>query len=150
MGSLKVPDTITTDSERETRRTGKALSGILSRGDVVSLEGELGSGKTQVVKGIAEGLGIDPEKMVCSPTFTIVNIYEGRVRLYHVDLYRLGEEYDELEQTGIFDAVGGDGIAAIEWGDKVKKYLPKNSIRIILKILSENQREITVLRGFSP
>jgi len=150
MGSLKVPETITTDSERETRRAGKALSGILSTGDIVSLEGELGSGKTQVVKGIAEGMGIDAEKTVCSPTFTIINIYEGRVKLYHVDLYRLGEEYDELEQTGIFDVIGGDGIVLIEWGERAKKYLPKNSIRIILNILSENQREITVLRGFSP
>lgn len=150
MGPLKLPDRIQTGSVTETRKAGKTLSALLSTGDVVSLEGELGSGKTQFVKGIAEGMDMDPEKTVFSPTYTIINIYEGRERLYHVDLYRLSADFDELAETGFFEVVGGDGIALIEWGDRAINYLPLNSFRVILSILDENRRQITLLRGLNP
>ncbi len=149
MGPLKIPDTIFSGNDQETRSIGRELVKILCPGDVVSLEGELGAGKTQLVKGVAEGMGIDPEREVSSPTFTIINVYEGKEVLYHIDLYRLGEDWDELSRTGIFDVIGGEGVALIEWGDRAKNYLPKNTIRIILKILNDNDREIKMLRGWS-
>ncbi|NIO17100.1 MAG: tRNA (adenosine(37)-N6)-threonylcarbamoyltransferase complex ATPase subunit type 1 TsaE [Deltaproteobacteria bacterium] len=149
MGPLKIPDTIFSGNDQETRSVGRELVRILCPGDVVSLEGELGAGKTQLVKGVAEGMGIDPESQVFSPTFSIINVYEGKQVLYHIDLYRLGEDWDELSRTGIFDVIGGEGVALIEWGDRAKNYLPKNTIRIILKILNDNDREIKMLRGWS-
>ncbi len=149
MGPLKIPDTIFSGNDQETRSVGRELVQILCPGDVVSLEGELGAGKTQLVKGVAEGMGIDPESQVFSPTFSIINVYEGKQVLYHIDLYRLGEDWDELSRTGIFDVIGGEGVALIEWGDRAKNYLPKNTIRIILKILNDNDREIKMLRGWS-
>ncbi len=94
-------------------------------------------------------MGIDPEREVSSPTFSIINVYEGKEVIYHIDLYRLGEDWDELSRTGIFDVIAGEGIALIEWGDRAKNYLPKNTIRIILKILNDNDREIQMLRGWS-
>jgi tRNA threonylcarbamoyladenosine biosynthesis protein TsaE len=148
MEMIKIPDTFLTGSVSETRKIGQELVYILRAGDVVSLEGELGAGKTQIVKGFASGMGIDADREVFSPTFSIINIYEGRIKLYHVDLYRLGEDWEELEQTGFFDVLAGGGVALIEWGDRAKNYLPTDSIRIILTILSENERKITILRGW--
>lgn len=149
MGSIEIPGIFFSGSVSETRRVGSGLIHELSPGDVVSLEGELGAGKTQIVKGVAQGAGIDAERTVFSPSFSIINIYEGRIKLYHVDLYRLSEGWLELEQSGFFDVLKGEGVALIEWGERAKKYLPTDSIRIILKILSATEREITVLRGWN-
>lgn len=148
MGCFKIPSRVITGSEEQTRQVGRKLSEVLDDGSVVSLEGELGSGKTQVVKGIAEGMGISPDRAVFSPTFTIVNIYEGRRKIYHIDLYRLEGNYDEIEEAGIFEILEGGGIVVIEWGERLKNYLPRDCIRIILKILDEGSRELLIQRGW--
>lgn len=107
---------IRSSSAEETRAFGRRLATLLIAGDVLVLSGDLGAGKTQLTKGIAEGLGIN--EAVTSPTFTIEMVYEGaRLTLYHFDLYRL-DDADQLEDTGLFDALDADGVCVIEWGER--------------------------------
>ena len=103
------------DSAEATERLGELLAPILEEGDVVILEGDLGAGKTQFVKGVARGLGADGE--VTSPTFNLLSSHEGgRLALHHMDLYRLADE-GELGEAGALDMVGIDGAALVEWGE---------------------------------
>lgn len=105
-----------TASEMETAAAGEALGRRLSAGDVVLLYGDLGAGKTAFVRGMARGIGANPDE-VTSPTFTIVQEYAGRsATLYHVDLYRL--EAAEVDDLGLEDLVAGDAIVAIEWAER--------------------------------
>ncbi len=119
-----------TASAEETRTLGVALGAVLEAGDFVGLLGEMGAGKTQLVRGVAEGAGVDPRE-VASPTFAIVYPYEGRVRLYHADLYRLSSR-DELYATGYFDLFSGDGALLVEWVDLVAGAAPADALRIEL------------------
>lgn len=108
--------TITTRTERETAAAGEELARRLGPGDVVLLYGDLGAGKTAFVRGMARGIGADPDD-VSSPTFTIVQEYAGgRATLFHVDLYRL--EPAEIDDLGLEDLVAGDGVVAIEWAER--------------------------------
>lgn len=103
-------------SAEETRALGRAMAGFLEPGDTLVLTGDLGAGKTQLTKGIAEGLGITDE--VTSPTFALELVHEGgRLALYHFDLYRL-HDADELGEAGLWDVLGGDGVCVIEWGEQ--------------------------------
>lgn len=105
-----------TCSREETIALGKRLGRALAPGDVLVLTGDLGAGKTQLTKGLAAGMGVEGD--VTSPTFTIEMVYEGaEMPLYHFDLYRL-DDPDQLEDTGIFDVLGADGVCAIEWGEQ--------------------------------
>lgn len=105
-----------TFSREETVALGERLGGLLAPGDVLVLTGDLGAGKTQLTKGIARGLGVHDD--VTSPTFTLEMVYEGSgTSLYHFDLYRL-DDPDQLEDTGIFDVLGADGVCVIEWGEQ--------------------------------
>lgn len=105
-----------TFSQDETIAFGAKLGALLAPGDVLVLTGDLGAGKTQLTKGIAQALGIDAN--VTSPTFTIQMVYDGdELTLNHFDLYRL-ESADELEDTGLFDVLGADGVCVIEWGEQ--------------------------------
>ena len=105
-----------TDSREETIALGERLGRALTAGDVLVLTGDLGAGKTQLTKGIAAGMGVEGD--VTSPTFTIEMVYEGaEMPLYHFDLYRL-DDPDQLEDTGIFDVLGADGVCSIEWGEQ--------------------------------
>ena len=107
---------VETKSESETSEAGESLARTLKPGDVVLLYGDLGAGKTAFVRGMAKGLGANPED-VSSPTFTIVQEYAApAVTLYHVDLYRL--EPAEIDDLGLDDLVSGDGIVAIEWAER--------------------------------
>jgi tRNA threonylcarbamoyladenosine biosynthesis protein TsaE len=104
-------------------RAGKRLAAIVRAGDVIGLVGDLGAGKTVLVKGLAAGLGIDPTH-VASPTFTLINEHRGgRVLLHHIDLYRL-ERADELIELGLEELVGGEGVCAIEWVDRFAGRFP--------------------------
>lgn len=106
----------TTASQAQTIAFGERLGRLLEAGDVLVLTGDLGAGKTQLTKGLAAGLGVVDD--VTSPTFTIEMVYEGeRMPLYHFDLYRL-DDPDQLEDTGLFDVLGVDGVCAIEWGEQ--------------------------------
>ena len=115
-------DTITSHSPEETFAHGRALAATLRPGDVLALDGGLGAGKTQFVKGLAAGLGCTGE--VTSPTFTLVHEYTGgRLPLFHLDLYRLETE-DEVLQLGLDDYLGEGGVLAIEWAGKFPALLP--------------------------
>lgn len=108
--------TFVSDSQESTIALGRVLGTILQPGDVLVLTGDLGAGKTQLTKGIAAGMGVTDD--VTSPTFTIEMVYEGTsMPLYHFDLYRL-DDPDQLEDTGLFDVLGGDGPCIIEWGEQ--------------------------------
>jgi len=135
-----------THSPEETREFGRTLAQRLEPGSVVALTGPLGSGKTVLVQGICSEFGA--EKAVSSPSFVIINEYPGsrqgsRIWIYHFDLYRL-ENPDELVGLGYEEYFYGQGISLIEWADKVKDFLPEKRWEINLKIISENEREITI------
>jgi len=137
-----------TRSPEETKELGRSLAEQLEPGSLVAFIGSLGSGKTVLIQGICSGLGV--ERKVTSPTFVIINEYPGRLSgspiwVYHFDLYRL-ENVDEFIKLGFEEYFYGNGITLIEWAEKVKEFLPKKRIEISLKIISENEREITVAK----
>ena len=117
-----------TESAEQTRELGRNLADVLRSGDTVLLRGELGAGKSELVRGIAEGLGIS--ETVTSPSFTILNQYEsGRIPLYHFDWYRL-ESSEELYELGLEEYLGGDGIAAVEWPERCEDAIPDKYLEI--------------------
>jgi tRNA threonylcarbamoyladenosine biosynthesis protein TsaE len=117
-----------TRSARATFALGERLGRLLAPGDVVALVGDLGAGKTQLVRGACRGAGV-PAREVASPSFAIVGTYRGRIAIHHADLYRIGDE-DELYATGFFDLVGGDGALVVEWADRVPGALPPERLEI--------------------
>jgi tRNA threonylcarbamoyladenosine biosynthesis protein TsaE len=122
--------TFTTHSAAETRALAAEIGAKLGRGDVVVLNGGLGAGKTTFVKGLAEGLGV--VDAVTSPTFTIVQHYEGRLPVTHVDVYRL-DRLQELHDFG-FEEMLEDGVTIIEWGDAIAPLLPRHRLEIRLTL----------------
>jgi tRNA threonylcarbamoyladenosine biosynthesis protein TsaE len=112
--------TIETASAEETTRLGAALGRTLRGGEVIGLSGDLGAGKTQLVRGLAEGLDLPPD-VIYSPSFTLVAEHEGRLRLNHIDLFRLGEPVEERdeEEIGLGDYLSPSGVTAIEWHEKL-------------------------------
>lgn len=126
-------------SESETREAGRRLAGMLGGGEVLSLEGPLGAGKTTFVKGLAEGLGCLSDE-VSSPTFTLVHEYpNGRLPFVHLDLYRLDSAGD-LAALGFDDLLTGPTIAAIEWGDKFPEALPPGTQRFVFSVEGEARK----------
>ena len=128
-----------TDSEGATAAVGRALARDLKAGQVVLLEGPLGAGKTAFARGLAEGLGCDPED-VSSPTFTIVQEYRGSVPLQHVDLYRLTPV--EVDDLGLEDLVDGS-VLAVEWPDRWHR-APSDAIRVTIELTGSDRRLIKV------
>lgn len=120
----------TTRSARATFALGKKLGALLQPGDVVALVGELGAGKTQLVRGACEGAAV-PAEEVSSPSFAIVATYRGRIPVHHADLYRIGDE-DELYGTGFGDLVGGEGALLVEWADRIPSALPAERLTLTL------------------
>ncbi len=143
--SLSGPTRVTTTSEAETMETGAKLASSLVAGDTVLLVGALGAGKTVFVRGVALALGVDPGE-VRSPTFTLVNFYRGRLPVYHVDLYRI-EKQEDLSELGLEDLIGRDGVALVEWGDRLGPYHPGTVVRVQVLDLGGDQREITLEDG---
>jgi tRNA threonylcarbamoyladenosine biosynthesis protein TsaE len=129
-----------THSPEETIEFGRRLATELRAGDVVALTGELGAGKTCLVKGIALGLGIAHE--ITSPTFTIIHEYRGvLLPFYHIDLYRL-DSTQEVIAVGIEEYLPGDGVTVIEWAEKIEALLPKHAKRVHMEVVGENARRI--------
>ncbi|MED4473749.1 MULTISPECIES: tRNA (adenosine(37)-N6)-threonylcarbamoyltransferase complex ATPase subunit type 1 TsaE [Bacillaceae] len=116
------------NSAEETKLIGERLASLLEAGDVLTLEGDLGAGKTTFTKGIAKGLGV--KRTVNSPTFTIVKEYEGRLPLYHMDVYRLE---DSDEDIGFDEYFNGNGVSVVEWAQFIEEYLPTNRLDIRIK-----------------
>lgn len=127
----------------ETTRFGERLGTLLSPGDVIALTGELGAGKTTLVKGIVRGLDVTDMRAVKSPTFALVHEYEGRMPVYHFDAYRL-EDAREMLDIGSDEMIYGNGVAIVEWADKVVGCLPKEYLKITLTAVSENERSIEI------
>ena len=133
--------TVTTHSEDETAALGRELAAMLSAGGVLLLYGDLGAGKTALVRGLAEGLGVSRDE-VSSPTFTLVQEYRGgRLTLFHVDLYRI-EDPREFDELGL-DEIAAGGVMAIEWADKLPEP-PPNATRVTIQHADENERVVTV------
>jgi tRNA threonylcarbamoyladenosine biosynthesis protein TsaE len=122
--------TFASRSARATRALGAALGRALAPGDVVALVGELGAGKTELVRGVCAGAEV-PEREVSSPTFAIVATYHGRIPVHHADLYRLADE-DELHATGFADLLGGTGALLVEWADRIPGALPPERLEVRL------------------
>jgi tRNA threonylcarbamoyladenosine biosynthesis protein TsaE len=159
-GGTRVVVRRTTGSARETFRLGRTLGRLLAAGDVVALTGELGAGKTQLVRGACQGAGV-PEGEVSSPTFAIVASHRGRLPVHHADLYRVGD-LDELYATGFLDLVGADGAVLVEWADRVPGALPEERMEIHLahlarrpearrlEIVGQGERHAALARALAP
>ncbi len=118
-------------STEDTFQIGMRLGQMAEAGEVYTLSGELGAGKTVFTQGFAKGLGI--EESVNSPTFTILQIYEeGRLPLYHFDVYRIGS-VDEMDETGFEEYIMGEGVSLIEWADLIEEILPEKRTRILIE-----------------
>ncbi len=134
---------ILTRSPSETAAVGEALGRLLRGGEVLALVGDLGAGKTCFVQGLASGLEIPEEAYVRSPTFSLIEQYEGRLPVYHLDLYRLSD-VDELESIGWRDCLDGESVVAVEWADRLEGYLPVDYLAIRLVSKSPEEREIQI------
>lgn len=131
-----------TRTYQETQRLGALLAGKLRAGDVVTLVGDLGAGKSEFSRGVARGLGILGP--VPSPSFTILNTYDGKEKLYHFDWYRIADP-QELYDIGLDEFVGGDGVALIEWSQRAEEVLPEDHLRVVIDKVDENTRRITLV-----
>ena len=131
---------IVTRLAEETRALGARLARILKPGDTLTLRGDLGAGKSELARGVARGLGVSGP--VPSPSFTILNVYdEGRCPLYHFDWYRIHDP-EEIAGMGFQEQLNGDGVALIEWSEQAPEYVPERHLRVTLRTLNENTREI--------
>lgn len=125
---------------KDTEEFGIRLGKLLKSGDIVCLNGDLGAGKTTMTKSI--GIGLDIEEYITSPTFTLINMYRGRMVVYHFDVYRL-ENVDELYDLGFDEYFYGDGVCIIEWAEKIEKLLPED--RVIIDIKKSDQEDERIL-----
>jgi tRNA threonylcarbamoyladenosine biosynthesis protein TsaE len=132
--------TLCSESPEQTHRLGVKLGELLQVGDFVGLIGDLGAGKTHLVRGVAEGAHVKRSE-VASPSFAIVYPYQGRIPLYHADLYRIAD-FDELYATGFLDLVGGDGAVLVEWLDRIPEAAPREYLRVTLRPTEEDVREL--------
>ena len=135
---------IRTHSTKQTVQLGKRIGGRLRSGDVVALVGELGAGKTHLIKGLAAGVGVEGASDITSPSFTLIHEYQGRIPFYHLDLYRLAAEEDIVD-LGIEEYLGREGVAVIEWADRIPSFLPKELLRITLHYLDARSRSVLFL-----
>ncbi|RKX78383.1 MAG: tRNA (adenosine(37)-N6)-threonylcarbamoyltransferase complex ATPase subunit type 1 TsaE [Spirochaetes bacterium] len=131
----------TSNSSEDTISLGERVGKKLFPGAIVSLKGVLGSGKTVFTKGIARGLKIKEE--VLSPSFTLINEYEGKLKLYHLDMYRIDSE-EEFKFLGVDDILYGNGVSVIEWGDKIEKALPEDHISVLIEIKGDTSRILQI------
>jgi tRNA threonylcarbamoyladenosine biosynthesis protein TsaE len=129
-------------SPDDTKEIGLRLGRLLQPGDVVGLYGELGSGKTTMVKGIARAFGVE-ERDVVSASFTIVTEYASAPPFVHIDLYRI-EDLGELDDLGIWENIGGEAVTVIEWAQKAEKWFPEDIIKVRIDSSGEETREISL------
>jgi tRNA threonylcarbamoyladenosine biosynthesis protein TsaE len=137
-------------SPEETLQLGKSLGSSLIPGDIILLNGDLGSGKTHLTQGICDGVGLDEDSYIRSPTFTLINEYQGKQPIYHIDLYRI-DSLKEIYSLGLEEILFNQGITIIEWAEKLRSpENPKNlllniqdRIEINIEILSESERKFT-------
>jgi tRNA threonylcarbamoyladenosine biosynthesis protein TsaE len=135
------PVRLRSESPESTFSLGEKLGKLLKEGDVVCFYGEVGAGKTAMIKGIASAFGID-ERDITSASFTIIAGYDTKPPFNHIDLYRLRGGEDVFE-TGIFDCLGKGNVSVIEWAERLTE-VPKGAIRVKIEIVSEDMREISI------
>jgi len=134
---------VTTGSPEETRALGRMLGECAAAGLVVLLSGDLGAGKTCFAQGVASGLGVSSASPVTSPSYTLLNIHNGRMPLYHFDLYRLSQ-VDDLADLGYDEFAEGDGLTLVEWADRMTEALSA-SVDVSIDHLSEQHRKLSFL-----
>jgi len=132
-----------TVSDDETVNLGRKLGASLREGDVIALVGELGSGKTWFTKGIGLGLDIPSDTIITSPSFSLVNEYEGRYTFFHMDGYRL-ESLSDFLSAGLDEYLHQDGVVAMEWADRWPEILPDWNLKVEISIVDERSRKITL------
>ena len=131
----------TTKTAEETIELGKKIGKLLQPGSIIAMEGTLAAGKTTITKGIAQALNID--ETITSPTFTLISEYEGKMPLYHMDVYRLDSAEDFIN-LGVEDLMYGKGVSIIEWSEKIREELPKSTITLRLEPQKDGSRLITL------
>src|SRR6185369_2362672 len=135
---------VLSDSPESTEALAGKLSQLLLPGDFISLHGDLGAGKTKFASGIAKGLGVDPSIPITSPTYTLLNIYQGRIPLYHFDLYRLSGD-DDVVALGFPEYFYGNGICLVEWPERLHDELPQSRLEIRLNHVDDDSRDIELI-----
>jgi len=134
---------LTTHSFDETLSLGNNIGQMLNTGTIIALTGDLGSGKTSFVQGLAKGLDVSERYYITSPTFTLINEYPGRYRLFHIDLYRI-EDPLELDELGFYEIIDSNSVTAIEWADKLLDEFTSGYLNIKFKILDDQSRRINI------
>lgn len=135
-----MPFELASHSPEETHRLGRLIGQRAQAGDTILLSGVLGAGKTCLVQGIAQGLGIS--EVIPSPSFVLVRQFAGRLPLYHIDLYRLDKA--EIDELGLDDYLYGRGVCAVEWAQKGLGFMPADHLLIELRYIGENERRIVL------
>ena len=142
MASKKID--ITTQSVDETQKLGQKIGTLLKYPLIIALIGDLGSGKTAFVQGLAGGLDVSADYYITSPTFTLINEYPGRLPLFHVDLYRL-ETVNDLDDIGLDELLCDRAVIAIEWADKLSVDLSNEYLSVRFQIIDENCRKVKMI-----
>ena len=132
---------LTTKTAEETIELGKKIGNLLTKGDVIAMQGTLAAGKTTITKGIAQALGV--KETITSPTFCLISEYSGKMPLYHMDVYRLGGAED-FADLGTDDMIYGEGVCIIEWSEKIMSELPKKTIILKIEPQNDDSRIITI------
>jgi len=143
MGSGTHTYKTTTNSPEETRELGAKIGKWIQAGTVIALTGDLGSGKTIFVQGLARGLGVPDDYYITSPSYTLINEYPARYALFHVDLYRIENPVD-FDDIGLYEILHGNGVTAIEWAGRLRKDLLADHIDIQLEITADESRKIRI------
>jgi len=130
------------DGEAETERLGQALAQVIAPNVVIGLNGSLGAGKTRLVRAIAEALGVDPEA-IASPTFVLIHEYDGRIPVFHFDVYRLPSP-SAFEDLGASDYWRAGGVCLVEWADRVRQLLPEDAWRIEIEAPDATRRRFRI------
>ena len=133
--------TFTTENPEETQTVGEKLGKTLKHGDVIALIGDLGTGKTCLTQGIARGVGIAANEVVNSPSYILINEYNGAIPIYHIDLYRL-ENSEEIAELGLSEYIESEGICIIEWAERMADSLPDTCIKIHITLADTNTSHV--------
>lgn len=134
---------VVTHSAAETEALGVRLAQFLSPGDFIALHGELGAGKTCFVRGVAAGLGVDPATYITSPTYTLMNVYQGRHYLFHFDLYRI--DFNDVAALGFDDYFYGNGVSLVEWSERLDEDLPAERLEISFFHVDDTSRRLELV-----
>jgi tRNA threonylcarbamoyladenosine biosynthesis protein TsaE len=134
---------ITSRSPGETTRFGELIGKHVTEGSILALSGELGSGKTCLVQGIAKGLGVPEDLYVTSPSYVLVNEYPGSLRLFHLDLYRI-DNVSQLDDIGIEEMLRSDDVTVIEWAEKMGTFLPEERLFVSISIIDDQTRDFHI------